>query len=112
MMNSIRNVAILRAPRSLWYVQHQPILGANRTKYDPGLQYYIGSMSEYISVPWHQVVVLPESINLLTGAAALLQGLTALTFVTEAHDVKKGETVLIHTVAGGLGTVLRKTRDT
>lgn len=66
-------------------------------------------MSEYISVPWKQVVPLPQSISLLTAAASLLQGLTALTFVTEAHNVQKGETVLIHTVAGGLGAGLIST---
>lgn len=32
-----------------------------------------------------------------------LTGLTALTFVEEAHKVKKGEVILVHTVAGGLG---------
>ena len=32
-------------------------------------------------------------------------GLTALTFVTEAYDVKKGDYVFVHTVAGGLGLI-------
>lgn len=30
-------------------------------------------------------------------------GLTALTFITESYDVKKGDYVFVHTVAGGLG---------
>ena len=30
-------------------------------------------------------------------------GATALTFVTEAYNVRAGDTVLVHTVAGGLG---------
>lgn len=62
-------------------------------------------MAEYISVPWHQVHPLPPSIDLLTAAAALLQGLTALTMMCESHNVQKGETVLVHTVAGGLGLI-------
>ena len=62
-------------------------------------------MAEYVSVPWHQVHPLPPSIDLLTAAAALLQGLTALTMMCESHDVKKGETILVHTVAGGLGLI-------
>lgn len=33
----------------------------------------------------------------------MLQGLTALTFFEEAYKVKKGDTILVHTVAGGLG---------
>lgn len=36
-------------------------------------------------------------------AAVLLQGLTVATFVEEAYKVKKGDTILVHTVAGGLG---------
>ena len=67
---------------------------------------YQGSIAEYASVPWAQVVPIPPSISLVTAAAALLQGLTALTFVTEAHNVQKGETILVHTVAGGLGLLL------
>jgi NADPH2:quinone reductase len=33
----------------------------------------------------------------------VIQGLTAVTFFEEAYKVKKGDTILIHTVAGGLG---------
>ena len=32
-----------------------------------------------------------------------LLGATALTFITEAYNVQKGDTILVHTVAGGLG---------
>ena len=32
-----------------------------------------------------------------------LPGATALTFITEAYNVQKGDTILVHTVAGGLG---------
>jgi NADPH2:quinone reductase len=46
---------------------------------------------------------VPESVSLATAGAAVLQGLTAVTFMTEAYNVKAGDTVLVHTVAGGLG---------
>jgi len=49
------------------------------------------------------VTPLPDSVPTRIGAAALLQGFTALTFVNEAYHVKKGDTILVHTVAGGLG---------
>lgn len=39
-------------------------------------------------------------------AAGLLQGLTALTFATEAHEIKKGEYILIWAAAGGVGRIL------
>ncbi|KAI5118257.1 hypothetical protein M0805_008191 [Coniferiporia weirii] len=64
---------------------------------------YTGSFAEYVSVPWAKVNVLPPSISLRTASALPVQGLTALTFMSEAHNVQAGETVLVHTVAGGLG---------
>lgn len=62
-----------------------------------------GVHAEYISVPWSTVYPVPDYISLEIAAAALLQGLTALSFVTEAYNVKKGDYVFIHTIAGGLG---------
>ena len=46
---------------------------------------------------------LPESIEAGLGAASLIQGLTALTLIRESHPVKKGETILVHAAAGGVG---------
>jgi NADPH:quinone reductase-like Zn-dependent oxidoreductase len=69
----------------------------------PKRQVQLGAFAEYVSAPWAKVVPLPAAVPLRTAAAALLQGLTALTFITEAYDVKKGDTILVHTVAGGLG---------
>lgn len=46
---------------------------------------------------------MPDGISTRLAAAALLQGLTTLGQVTESYDVKNGDTVLIHTVAGGVG---------
>ncbi|KAH9929813.1 NAD-P-binding protein [Fomitopsis serialis] len=59
--------------------------------------------AEYASVPWVKVFAVPNNVSLITAGAALLQGLTALTFITESYDVKKGDYVFVHTVAGGLG---------
>lgn len=33
----------------------------------------------------------------------MLQGITAVSFFEEAYKVKKGDTILVHTIAGGLG---------
>ncbi|KAJ7103185.1 hypothetical protein B0H15DRAFT_811292, partial [Mycena belliarum] len=65
-----------------------------------------GVHSDYASVPWNAVHTLPAGVSTKIGAATLLQGLTALTFVEEAHNVQKGETILVHTVAGGVGLLL------
>jgi len=64
---------------------------------------YLGTHATYISVPWKVVYPVPDAISTQVAAAALLQGLTAITFFEEAYKVKKGDTILVHTVAGGLG---------
>ncbi|TFY81404.1 hypothetical protein EWM64_g2606 [Hericium alpestre] len=66
----------------------------------------IGSLKEYLSAPWDVVYPVPDGISMRTAAASVLQGLTALTLLTESHNVQKGETVLIHTVAGGVGLLM------
>lgn len=59
--------------------------------------------AEYTAVPSLHALALPETVNNETGAAALLQGLTALTLIRVAHHVNKGDWVLVHAAAGGMG---------
>ncbi|KAJ7070687.1 NAD-P-binding protein [Mycena amicta] len=59
--------------------------------------------ADFLPVPWKIVHVLPSGVSTRTAAAALLQGMTVLSFIEEAYQVKKGDTILVHTVAGGLG---------
>lgn len=54
-------------------------------------------------MPWKSVYPVPESISTRNAAAGLLQGLTVCSFFEEAYKVQKGDTILVHTVAGGLG---------
>lgn len=65
----------------------------------------MGSFAQYVSVPWINVLTIPENVSTVTASAALTQGLTAITFMTESYDVKKGDIILVHTVAGGLGLI-------
>ncbi|KAI0505273.1 hypothetical protein F5B22DRAFT_531783 [Xylaria bambusicola] len=62
--------------------------------------------AEFASVPAAKAIKVPASFKPGTAAAALLQGLTALTFVREAHAVKKGDWILVHAAAGGTGLLL------
>lgn len=66
----------------------------------------LGAHATYISVPWLKVYPVPKSITSNIAAASLLQGLTAVTFFEEAYNVQKGDILLIHTVAGGLGLLM------
>lgn len=65
-----------------------------------------GSLAEYVAVPWKDVEVIPEGLDTRHAASSLLQGLTALAFVREAYHVKKGDWILVHAAAGGVGLLL------
>jgi NADPH2:quinone reductase len=65
----------------------------------------MGAFASHISKPWKDVAPIPDGLSTADGAAALTQGLTAISFMTEAYNVQKGDTILIHTVAGGLGLI-------
>ncbi|KAH9909155.1 NAD(P)-binding protein [Xylariomycetidae sp. FL2044] len=62
-----------------------------------------GGYAEYTSVPGAKAIKIPPGIGPKTATAALLQGLTALTLVREAHPVQEGDWVLVHAAAGGTG---------
>lgn len=62
-----------------------------------------GAYAEYTAVPTTYVYPLPASVSPETAAAALLQGLTAITLIDEAHKVHPGDWVLVHAAAGGMG---------
>lgn len=56
-----------------------------------------------------QVLKLPESIGddqLKLYGSFFIQGLTALTFVHEAYEVKKNDFILVWAAAGGVGQIL------
>ncbi|KAH8087143.1 NAD(P)-binding protein [Cristinia sonorae] len=60
-------------------------------------------MAEYAVCRWQRAIPLPETISLQDAAAIPAQLYTALTFAEEAYNIKQGDFVFIHTVAGGFG---------
>jgi len=65
-----------------------------------------GSYAEYACVPTASLVHLPDSVDYQTGAAAMLQGMTAHYLSHSSFPLKKGDTCLIHAAAGGAGRLL------
>jgi NADPH2:quinone reductase len=57
-------------------------------------------------VPAEQLVKLPPGVDFTTGAAAMLQGMTAHYLVTSTYPLKAGDSCLIHAAAGGVGLLL------
>ncbi len=66
----------------------------------------IGAYAEYALVNSWQLVILPDSVDFQSAAAVMLQGLTAHYLTYSTFPLRKGETVLIHAAAGGVGLLL------
>ncbi|KAJ3018770.1 NADPH:quinone reductase [Thoreauomyces humboldtii] len=62
-----------------------------------------GAYAEYSAVPSVHTFALPQSVDTKTGAASILQGLTAITLIRDAYNVKSGDWILVHAAAGGMG---------
>ncbi len=65
-----------------------------------------GAYAEIRRIPAHRLVKLPESIPSRQGAAMMLQGMTARYLLKGCYDVKKGDVILIHAAAGGVGSIV------
>lgn len=65
-----------------------------------------GAYAEYVAAAADSVMKLPENVSVKTGAAMMLQGLTAWTMTQDSHKVEKGQTVLVQAAAGGTGGLL------
>ncbi len=66
----------------------------------------LGAYAEYSLVNALQLVPLPADVDFPLAAAVMLQGLTAHYLTHSTFPLRKGETVLIHAAAGGVGLLL------
>jgi NADPH:quinone reductase-like Zn-dependent oxidoreductase len=64
-----------------------------------------GAAAEYIAAEARDLALLPESIDYVTAAALPMTGLTAWQGLFVHANVKRGQTVLIHGAAGGVGSL-------
>ncbi len=66
----------------------------------------IGAYSEQRVIPAARLVVIPPNVTDQQAAAMMLKGMTAQYLVKRIHLPAKGEHVLIHAAAGGVGQIL------
>jgi NADPH2:quinone reductase len=66
----------------------------------------LGSYAEYAAVPASLLVNIPEQLDFEQAAAAMLQGMTAHYLSHSTYPVQRGDTVLVHAAAGGVGLLL------
>jgi NADPH2:quinone reductase len=85
-------------------------VGAGVTVVKPGDRVaYAGPIGGYASdrvLPADRLVKLPEAISFDTGAAMMLQGMTAQYLLRRTYQVKSGDTIVVHAAAGGVGLIL------
>ncbi len=66
----------------------------------------MGAYADYAIVPASRLVSLPDGVSFDLAAAVMLQGMTAHYLTYSTFPLKKGETILLHAAAGGVGLLL------
>jgi len=64
-----------------------------------------GAYSEERVMPAEKLVTVPEGVSDEEAAAMMLKGLTVQYLIRSVYRVQKGETVLFHAAAGGVGLI-------
>jgi len=87
-------------------------IGANVRRFKPGDEVYarprdgrIGTFAERIAIDQADVALKPATIGMEEAASIPLVGLTAWQALVERAGLEKGQKVLIHAGAGGVGTI-------
>jgi NADPH2:quinone reductase len=65
-----------------------------------------GAWRTHVVVPAARVVAVPDALDPGVAAAVAMNGVTAWQMVHDVARVRRGQTVLVHGAAGGVGTLL------
>ncbi len=65
-----------------------------------------GAYAEQRNYPVNRLVKLPKAISDETAAGMMLKGMTVRYLLRATYKVKRGETILLHAAAGGVGQIL------
>ncbi len=66
----------------------------------------LGAYAAARNIAAKECVVLPQAVSDVVAASAMLKGLTAWYLLHETFPVRKGDTILVHAAAGGVGQIL------
>jgi NADPH2:quinone reductase len=66
----------------------------------------IGAYTEERVMPAERLVPVPDGISDEQAAAMMLKGMTAWYLVRRTYPIKRGDTILIHAAAGGVGLIV------
>jgi NADPH2:quinone reductase len=65
-----------------------------------------GAYAEARLVPADRLVKIPDEVDDRTAAAAMLKGLTTQMLLRQVYRVRRGDSLLVHAAAGGVGSIL------
>lgn len=65
----------------------------------------LGAYAQYRVMPADRVIKIPDGVTDEQAAAAMLKGMTAEYLLLRTFPVKKGQTILFHAAAGGVGLI-------
>ncbi len=66
----------------------------------------LGAYAEVRNFPANRLVKLPKAISDEAAAGMMLKGMTVRYLLRATYKVKRGETILLHAAAGGVGLIL------
>ncbi|MDI6628519.1 MAG: quinone oxidoreductase [Rhodococcus sp. (in: high G+C Gram-positive bacteria)] len=85
-------------------------VGSDVTDFAPGARVAWaaapGSYAEYVLVDASSAIAVPDGVPADQAASALLQGMTAHYLIESTYPAQRGDTVLVHAGAGGVGLLL------
>ncbi|KAA0926470.1 MULTISPECIES: quinone oxidoreductase family protein [Rhodococcus] len=85
-------------------------VGSDVTDFAPGARVAWaaapGSYAEYVLVDASSAIAVPDDVPADQAASALLQGMTAHYLIESTYPAQRGDTVLVHAGAGGVGLLL------
>ncbi len=65
-----------------------------------------GAYAQERLIPAHRLIKLPDGIDDRQAAAMMLKGMTAHYLLRRTYRVQKGDAILVHAAAGGVGSIL------
>jgi NADPH2:quinone reductase len=65
-----------------------------------------GTYAEFAVAPVERLIAIPAGVTTEQASAVMLQGMTAHYLSHSTHPIQKGDTVLVHAGAGGVGLLL------
>ncbi|HUC16108.1 MAG TPA: quinone oxidoreductase [Acetobacteraceae bacterium] len=86
-------------------------VGPGVGEFKPGdrVAYGTGAMGAYATervIATERLLKLPDTIDFQAGAAMMLAGMTAQYLLRRTYPVKRGDTILVHAAAGGVGLIM------